>query len=943
MLMNSPKRRKYAIVCWAIASIPTVVLTSGHALVSQKAVLAQDSASSANEDGSGQGTPVQPRTRLERPVQLGRNQSGQGPLAASENEPRRLIDQAAEAMRVGKYDKVIELANEGVNEQVWNERWPLLLIEAHMMVGQYREAKGALEASFERFGDHLGLRLLGIRVYQKNNETRAAKSQMQIIDRMIQQAPWRYTTATELVALGEYFLLRGEDPKLVLEACFDQSLKVLPDQTAAHIATAEMALEKGDAKVASQALSKALGIDEGSPHIYYLLFKAWRDTDRKKATDYLRRSLEINNRYVPSLVALAEEKLNEESYEDAEVVLAEIEQVNSRSSQLWALRAVAAHLQGDYLKEGEFRTKALADWSLDPEIDHTIGRHLGMHYRFKESVDYQRRALKMDANYVPAQTQLAQDLLRLGEEEEGWRLVEQVRAANPYDVTIYNLKQLQKAIDRMVMLEIPGFIVRMDAKEANIYGSEVLSLLKEARETLTQKYKVQLEEPIYVEIFPKQRDFAIRTFGLPGGEGFLGVCFGRLITANSPAALSVDSNWKSVLWHEYCHVVTLQKTKNKMPRWLSEGISVYEETLKNSTWGQPLDPTYRKMLLGEDYFPISDLSSAFMKAKTPLHLQFAYYESSVAVEFFVNQYGFESLLKVLDDLAVGMPANDALRRAPGSLEALDAEFDMYAKQVAEKLGNAEAWIEPDSSGGVDLSDWAAKHPESFWSLSRNAKEALLNEDWNLLLEHAQKIKQLWPADPREDGAYALMALAHRKLGDLTAEREALVQLVEKSSSAIGALTRLCQIDSQQQNWDGLLSWSQSWIDIMPLSLEAQRHRAMAATHLGQWEPALQSWQACLALEPIDESRVRYQIADSLFRLGRIEEAREMVLLALEESPRYPDALKLLVTINRNLNNLSEPETSEDTGDELRPPDEGKQPELEPLPDLQTEDTKGKSE
>ena len=34
---------------------------------------------------------------------------------------------------------------------------------------------------------------------------------------------------------------------------------------------------------------------------------------------------------------------------------------------------------------------------------------------------------------------------------------------------------------------------------------------------------------------------------------------------------------EDVLWHEFAHVITLTATKNRMPRWLSEGISVYEE------------------------------------------------------------------------------------------------------------------------------------------------------------------------------------------------------------------------------------------------------------------------------------------------------------------------------------------------------------------------------
>ena len=57
-----------------------------------------------------------------------------------------------------------------------------------------------------------------------------------------------------------------------------------------------------------------------------------------------------------------------------------------------------------------------------------------------------------------------------------------------------------------------------------------------------------------------------------GGGDYLGVCFGPLVTVNSPASrVAHPVNWESIVWHEFCHTVTLTKTKNKMPRWLSEG------------------------------------------------------------------------------------------------------------------------------------------------------------------------------------------------------------------------------------------------------------------------------------------------------------------------------------------------------------------------------------
>src|SRR5262249_9818334 len=156
-------------------------------------------------------------------------------------------------------------------------------------------------------------------------------------------------------------------------------------------------------------------------------------------------------------------------------------------------------------------------------------------------------------------------------------------------------------------------------REAPIYGARVLQLLSTARSNLCAKYDFQIRRPTTVEIFPEQKDFAVRTFGMPGNAGYLGVCFGTVVTANSPSSQAAHPiNWEAVLWHEFCHVVTLQMTRNKMPRWLSEGISVYEESQANPSWGQHMDARYREMVLEGELTAISNLSGAFLSPRSDL-------------------------------------------------------------------------------------------------------------------------------------------------------------------------------------------------------------------------------------------------------------------------------------------------------------------------------------
>lgn len=817
-------------------------------------------------------------------------------------------NEARELLRKGDYDRCIEVAQSQVDRKVWNERWPELLLEAQLIRGQYEGAYANWLTAIEQFPVSLRLRLLGVEICRFNNLDAKAREQMELIDDLLSRMPARYTGSTELIPLGEYFLLVGEDPKEVLKSCFDQALKINPSLTAAHVATARMALAKNDSKVAAQATEKALKQDPTDPEVHYLDFMAWRSSDPARATSSLAKSLELNPKFVPSLLAMAEAKMNEEQYGEAEEILKSIEKINARHPKLWSLRAAIAHLEGRYEQEGECRKNALQTWALNPDVDHLIGKHLALHYRFVESITYQKRSLTMDAAYVPAMGQLAQDQLRAGQSDEGWTMVEQVRKKDPYDVTIFNLKQLQQRLDSLETLIAPGFIIRMDKKEAKIYGSDVINLLSEARDVLTKKYEVTLEEPIYVEIFPKQKDFAIRTFGLPGGEGFLGVCFGRLITANSPAALQVKSNWKSVLWHEYCHVVTLNKTKNKMPRWLSEGLSVYEERLRDKRWGQPMDPTYREMILSdEDFIPASQLSRGFLKPKTPMHLQFAYFESSLAVEYLIESHGMASMLRLLDDLALGIPTKDALLRMVGSLETLDAGFEQYARKKAKAFGPEVDWSKPDADTAMQ---WETDHPNAYALTLKRAGEAVQQKKWDDVIGLAEKLKLAWPEDNRDEGCYALLATAYRETGKSDEERASLVSLTEHASAPFDALARLVAIDTERKDWGSVARWTELQHAVQPMRYDVQEARAVSHEQIDAHEQSLQAWTACSELDPTDPAMISYKMAFNLGKLGRFDEARARVLLALEETPRFLDALRLLKEIKSKQLERSNPKSAE---------------------------------
>ncbi|MCO6456428.1 MAG: tetratricopeptide repeat protein [Pirellulaceae bacterium] len=797
----------------------------------------------------------------------------------------------------GDYEQCQRLAAEEVGRGIWNERWWLLLVRCQLATGRYDAARETYEQALKRYASNLQLLLLGRDVYLHCNEPQLARRQLDLLLQTARQGAYRYGGPADLVAIGRCFLLLGEDARQVLELFFDRARKLDASSTDSYLATAELALQKHDYQLAAQMADAAAKLDPQQPDIAWLQARAWASSDPDKATQALERALQLNPRHVPSLLLQVDRLIDMEQFERAEQLLTQILEVNLYHPEAWTWHAVIAHLQGKYQAEGLLRQAALCRWKSNPQVDHLIGAKLSRNYRFAEGARYQQRALTLEPGHLAARFQLAQDLLRLGQEDEGWKLADKVFEDDGYNVVAHNLVTLHDRLRQFRTLERDGLILRMDAREADIYGHQALELLAEARTTLTARYDVELELPIVVEIFPEQKDFAIRTFGLPGGAGFLGVCFGTVITANSPASQTASpANWQAVLWHEFCHVVTLQKTKNKMPRWLSEGISVYEERQRDASWGQRLTPSYREMLLSDELTPVSQLSGAFLQPPSPMHLQFAYFQSSLVVEYLIEKHGRDTLQRILVDLGIGMPINESLGRYVGSLEGLDRDFHQFARQRAESLGPGLTWDREDVPQRASLEQWQqwlADHPDNYWGLRGYAAALVQAQRADEAHEVLQRLLQEYPDDA---SSLELLAQLHRLSGDAAAEREALARRGRLDSDAVAAYRRLMELAAAAEDWQAVATHANQLVAVNPLLLDAQQMRARACEQLGRGAEAVAALEAMVQLQPPDPAGLHFRLATALAALDRRDEARRHVLMALEDAPRFRAAHRLLLEL-----------------------------------------------
>jgi tetratricopeptide (TPR) repeat protein len=812
------------------------------------------------------------------------------------------LDEAEALFRAGKYDDCARVAAEEISgAEGWTERWRSLKISSEMQRGKYAEALDSLERALRRFPASISLRLLAPDLYRYNGRPDEVPQVMATLDRVVMGSPQRYADPVGRIALGRYFLLTGRDSRKVLDLFYDPALKEQPRLIDGYFAIAELALAKQDFALAADTLRKAPKPAAEDPRFHYLLASAYSADDRGSSEKALAEALKINPNHVDSLLLLADHLVDSEKYDDAAKILKQVHEVNPHEPRAFADLAVLAHLRNDAEGEAAARKLALAKWSTNPEVDHVIGRKLSQKYRFAEGAAYQRKSLAFDASYQPARLQLCQDLLRLGDEDEGWKLAAEIFASDAYNVVAFNLSTLHDRIATFRTLEADGFVVRMDPREAELYGRRVLDLLGRAKKTLSERYGATPPSPVIVEIFPQRKEFAVRTFGLPGADGFLGVCFGRVITANSPASQGANpSNWESVLWHEFCHVVTLSKTRNKMPRWLSEGISVYEEERADPAWATTMNPKFRAMILGPELTPLSQLSAAFLNAKTSLHLQFAYFESALAVAFLVERAGLPSVQGVLDDLGAGVSLNEALpRRTKMSLKELDDHFARFARERANNLGANVTWEDPPLPAEADseaINRYLEKNPRSFNGWRRFAARLVEEGNFGRARGAIKTLKSMYPEYVGPENAYMLQAVVCRKQSDPAGERASLEELVARDGSASPAYLRLLELEEAARDWKSVTRDSQRLLAINPLIPAPYRALAHASEQLGATDEALTAYRAVVVLDDSDPAEIHYRLSRLLQKQGKRDEARREVLKSLEEAPRFQDAHKLLLQL-----------------------------------------------
>jgi cellulose synthase operon protein C len=519
--------------------------------------------------------------------------------------------------------------------------------------------------------------------------------------------------------------------------------------------------------------------------------------------------------------------------------------------------------------------------------------------RLEDAVRFYDRAVQLNPRQWSALAAKGMNLLRLGEESEGVAALERAYANDPYNVWTVNTLRLVDSFSRFELFETPRFSVRLHQNEAAVLRPYVEDLLDRSLTTLEERYGHRVEHRVVFEMYPDHEDFAVRTLGLPG-LGALGAAFGRVVAMDSPSARPKGTfHWASTLWHEVAHVVTLSLSRNRVPRWFTEGLSMMEERTGGPGWGDGLSLSFVRAYLDGRLLPLDDLNSGFVRPETPEQIALSYYQAGWVCEVIADRFGMEKIRAMLRAYGEGLDTDEVFAQVLGkSVAEVDTLFRDELARVLDPF--APRLVGPDSptDDEASLRSAVGNNPESFflhWALGQMLAEKGNPDEAVSFLERA---RNLFPYATAENGPYGLLARIHLEREDFEAAREILWDWWHRHPLFVDNALQLGRLLTREGRSDEALQVLEQAVYSDPFS--APLHRMLGDLYLdsGRNREAVRTFAVLLELDPRDRAAAHFGLAKALLRAGERERARREVLLSLEIAPGYEEAQRLLLEMVR---------------------------------------------
>ena len=811
---------------------------------------------------------------------------------------------------MGNYQEAMSVVEVAVEDDEY-ARFPLLstqLAEVKRAVGESKEALEILDSVVA------GLAEPPVRTLVQYGSLLDFVGQKQIAFSILDQAVQRYNNglvfASEdvaMVALASWLMGNFHDAN----SLFSEATRANPNNLEAHSLWGDLFLEKYNASDAERSYKEA--IDINGRYVPALVGMANVIGDERA----LQRALAINPNSIPAMETYGQLLMVNGREEEAQDYFERVLALNSESLKTLSVLASQAALEKRSAQYEDYLEQVESFSPNNPIFLGNVADSFGNNYLFDEAVEFARAAIAADPQYWQGYTLLGSNLIRLGEEEEGKANLEIGYENDPFNVLTSNMLKVFDTLETYTTLESEHFKVHMSENDADVLWPYLEPLLEESWVTLTAKYGFEPEGPILIEVFEKSEDFAVRSVGLPDIGPLVGICFGKVITLISPDTLS--ANWQEIVWHEFMHVITLQMTGNRMPRWLSEGISVYEEREGRPYWGRSQGLDLVRASEQDKLLHVADLNSGFSGAQDSADLGFAYFQAYLVVDFIADEYGFEKLVELVDQYAFIKEEEERFDEVfDQNLEQFDAAFrgwiDRRVAEINVYVHTEDLPDEGDGHGHGVRENSSAILAELYnnVSLKQHMRARIKENDRDFqaylqlgivlfkeesFFEAKQYLNQAYELLPSYTGYPSpplVLSQIYEQEGNREAQLQQLELLLQNLQHDYASAIILAEAALEENNFERAEYYIDRAIQVDPYRADVHQLKASYAETIGDSQLAVIEYEVLLKLEINDPAEAQTNLAQAYLNNGQVLQAKKNILRALETAPSYQRAQRILL-------------------------------------------------
>jgi tetratricopeptide (TPR) repeat protein len=335
-------------------------------------------------------------------------------------------------------------------------------------------------------------------------------------------------------------------------------------------------------------------------------------------------------------------------------------------------------------------------------------------------------------------------------------------------------------------------------------------------------------------------------------------------------------------------------SNQRVPRWLTEGISVYEEGRARPEWGRDMELPFARAVDKGEVLKLRDLNAGFTRPDT---IALAYFEASLLVAHIAGKHGDAGLVRLLR--AYGEGLDDAAALSKALSETIDGLQASFARVIEERFRPiALALREPaDFAPGGDVDAMraaAAEHPDSYPVQLGYGRALLAGQKPAEAIAPLERAAALVPVATGVESARFQLAEAAEATGDRARAIAELENLLAHDHTEVEVPRKLLALAEAARD-DGRLALASERVAMLD-PFDAAPHRVLGRLALDRKdaEAAVREFRAALAAGPVDRAGAHCDLGESYYLAGKAVDAKREALLALEIAPTFERAQDLLL-------------------------------------------------